>query len=1300
MVEQPEAPVMEPASDEITAGVDVTVPLSIPPLPQHVQQQQLPQIRAKRPRFITAGMATAASTEAKRLKPPSEMPGVVTEPREPNAKEECAFCLLKGSVRECEGVLMGPFRVTTRDPKKPLMIYAHRNCVMWSPEGFENEKGRLQQVDMLYHRARNKKCTICTGKGATLGCMYMGARCCRPMHFRCALLTGATLRDGYKTFCPRHADYCESKDEPMHLLEKTPVSEVLIKQGNGCLYCPGDSYDRARGTILTCNKCCGRAHSKCINPKLKNDTPFANNAFEEKHYCQNCMPCKVCDRPVDKRAYEQQMNHMSASDGLDLNLGNEMGEDCDTLLCVGCNHFAVHIKCLPPDPDNSRRRWRCHLCYKCRHCDEVNVPVDKWNEEHEACARCYECIQKGDVICPVCDKLYREFEDIPMVQCDVCDSWIHAIMCGGFTEESFKELQSKPSEVYRCPICVEKGKREPGRRRSKPSKGERNYPAKQTHSDALKSVLAKVPSANRSIAFYCVRTALREDKKLPIKALSDLAISKELCRHCCSGDVQDSLRFCSVCGDCFHNFCDDALAGRGNFNSLSEDRRGWQCNQCKSRLGKAAKATNQKRVTAARANGTKNSSEPVVNGNGSVTVTCRVVGEGYGMGWKDDRLCEFCQRGEEADSVEGRLLAWGSTMNCDLCDIWVHLGCAMWSVGVIFQRTNGHCDTIFGPRRAILGLAKRSRCASCGKTGATVKCSIGDCGQLFHFSCATNNKMRCIVSGAGIGTGEGVSVGDDVDYAQLNALDQDNVQLVCGNHEARDTRGAVALVHLMELVKMDRMVRVLDSQGFGVGAEASKQRVVSMDRVVSLRVGSLCVLRFGKVIPEVNDFIVNGCLVPLGYCAARRYWSRTKLGCRCTYFFEVSGHAQSGPVFVIRSSEDSDFKVEHTSVDIAWGQVWRQVMIAQSTEWMGEMVHSGLELFGLEGCAAVVQHIESLPLASMFYGRYEVKSGVAERGKSSEFVFYDSLAANYVPPQVRVNETGCSRTEGYVRGHNGNGKSLPAHLLRGQPVIKNVRSGSAFQLRVIREALQDKDDNKTERMSGYGPNGSGVVNVAVGRTRRSSLASNGGVDGSGNGENGVIVISDGGGSGAGGGVVPLEEGRSKVRSKKVSMAAAEKRDRLAVEPTTPLANLAPFAKQFTQILRSEIDGWGVYALTDIAAGELIMEYVGQIIRPSVSDLRELKYSRRGIGCYMFEIVPGMIVDATVSGNAARYINHSCAPNCFSKTISVDNRNVVAIYSKRRIQRGEELSYDYQFPYDDSDRIKCGCGAVQCRGFMN
>ncbi len=78
-----------------------------------------------------------------------------------------------------------------------------------------------------------------------------------------------------------------------------------------------------------------------------------------------------------------------------------------------------------------------------------------------------------------------------------------------------------------------------------------------------------------------------------------------------------------------------------------------------------------------------------------------------------------------------------------------------------------------------------------------------------------------------------------------------------------------------------------------------------------------------------------------------------------------------------------------------------------------------------------------------------------------------------------------------------------------------------------------------------------------------------------------------------------------------------------------------------------------------------------------------------------------VIDATRRGGSARFINHSCDPNCSTKTVMVDGRKHICIYAKRRIEQGEELCYDYKFQYeaDVTQKVRCNCGARNCSGWM-
>jgi uncharacterized protein len=119
--------------------------------------------------------------------------------------------------------------------------------------------------------------------------------------------------------------------------------------------------------------------------------------------------------------------------------------------------------------------------------------------------------------------------------------------------------------------------------------------------------------------------------------------------------------------------------------------------------------------------------------------------------------------------------------------------------------------------------------------------------------------------------------------------------------------------------------------------------------------------------------------------------------------------------------------------------------------------------------------------------------------------------------------------------------------------------------------------------------------------------------------------------------------------------------------------------------RSKIHGWGVFATETIPKNKRIIHYAGEKVSNQVSLKREARYIKRGhIWC--FKLTNRTVVDAGVGGNDARYINHSCRPNCY-----IDIKDgVIWIRAARTIAKGEELSYDYNT--DGEGLIRCRCRA--------
>jgi SET domain-containing protein len=153
-------------------------------------------------------------------------------------------------------------------------------------------------------------------------------------------------------------------------------------------------------------------------------------------------------------------------------------------------------------------------------------------------------------------------------------------------------------------------------------------------------------------------------------------------------------------------------------------------------------------------------------------------------------------------------------------------------------------------------------------------------------------------------------------------------------------------------------------------------------------------------------------------------------------------------------------------------------------------------------------------------------------------------------------------------------------------------------------------------------------------------------------------------------------------------------------------------KDTVRVGLSGIHGTGIFAERPLKPGDMIIEYAGETIRPCLTvgplvnpekgllcgrpvssslpiirqansppsqfqDKREKYYDSRSIGCYMFRIDDDVVVDATLVGNAGRFINHSCDPNCASRIIQVEGAKHIVIFAERPIEAGEELTYDYK-----------------------
>ena len=138
-----------------------------------------------------------------------------------------------------------------------------------------------------------------------------------------------------------------------------------------------------------------------------------------------------------------------------------------------------------------------------------------------------------------------------------------------------------------------------------------------------------------------------------------------------------------------------------------------------------------------------------------------------------------------------------------------------------------------------------------------------------------------------------------------------------------------------------------------------------------------------------------------------------------------------------------------------------------------------------------------------------------------------------------------------------------------------------------------------------------------------------------------------------------------------------------------------------QIRTSGIHGKGVFAVQDIAEGEVLIEYIGQVIGWQEAQERHPHDPKDPNHTFYFHIDEKHVIDAKFGGNSSRWINHSCQPNC----IADEQDGRIFIKARRAIQAGEELNYDYGLVIDEplTAELKadypCWCGSRKCRGTL-
>ena len=166
-------------------------------------------------------------------------------------------------------------------------------------------------------------------------------------------------------------------------------------------------------------------------------------------------------------------------------------------------------------------------------------------------------------------------------------------------------------------------------------------------------------------------------------------------------------------------------------------------------------------------------------------------------------------------------------------------------------------------------------------------------------------------------------------------------------------------------------------------------------------------------------------------------------------------------------------------------------------------------------------------------------------------------------------------------------------------------------------------------------------------------------------------------------------------------AKVRKTARPAPAPAAPNAPSAPVRGRRLQVRKSGVHGKGVFVVQPIAKGDAFIEYIGEVIAWPEALRRHPHDPSQPDHTFYFHLDGDQVIDGLVGGNASRWINHACLPNCEAE----EGEGRVWLKALRKLKVGEELFFDYGLVIEErytaalKKRFECRCGAKACRGTM-
>ncbi|WMV36799.1 hypothetical protein MTR67_030184 [Solanum verrucosum] len=138
----------------------------------------------------------------------------------------------------------------------------------------------------------------------------------------------------------------------------------------------------------------------------------------------------------------------------------------------------------------------------------------------------------------------------------------------------------------------------------------------------------------------------------------------------------------------------------------------------------------------------------------------------------------------------------------------------------------------------------------------------------------------------------------------------------------------------------------------------------------------------------------------------------------------------------------------------------------------------------------------------------------------------------------------------------------------------------------------------------------------------------------------------------------------------------------------------------TKLFRTNGRGWGLLADENIKAGQFIIEYCGEVISSEAAKKRSHVYEAHEVkDTYMISLDTNYVIDSTRKGNFARFLNHSCRPNCETRKWTVLGETRLGIFAMKDVSVGMELTINYYFEWYAGATVRCLCGAANCCIFL-